>query len=785
MSRTHRWISRASIAAFLACSSALPLALADEAALAPRRDASLAAFAKRELRQGAPSPQGWVDTERWCVAHACLATNTRLEEANRYLAEIIPVSVTDGLIADTDVQVTDLLRSYLQFKDKGLSPAAKANLEKFFGEWRVPNDDRNRRADVDYEWPCEYTENHTLNILVGAYLIDTALGRDRTARRALLQRFFLEHAKWGWSEFHSPNYGMVTAKALTCLYDFAPDKQIAEAARMTLDVLAIEYANQSIGMWRGIPFVRGAGRETSNSSSFYDLARYWFTPAGKPFEGGDGFLPHLLTSKYRPPVVAEEIISQPEKRGQYMMHGTVTHGPARQRIPIEVWVSPFATIASAQGTGHFYNGCYWSISFASAMGNVVTGNYGNDHNILQRGNVLATFGTVTWHGGLKPVKTESITIGGDDNSWVGQIDLAEDAHVIMVSARAAHATPEAFKTALAALKAEFKEGTLSWTMPDGRAIQMINERDGKRWRMVRAFDAGKLIRTDTNLLYGSPIMQSVRGSAVIEIAWAGKRSTYDFRDVENPRVIAEKDAALSALPAEEVDGPLGMKMMHVGAGDFVLGSGPGEGRTNERPQRWVELGGYYISRTEVTYGQWKQYLAENPTAPKPPESFAKNWRKTDEYPMSYVTWNEAKAFCDWLTKKSGKKYSLPTEAQWEKAAKGYTHRVYPWGATYDATQSGTPNTTYAAVAVKATDISPFGVMDMAGNVFEWCADWYDPAAYSKGPDVNPTGPEKGTERVLRGCGWNFDPDTFRCSYRSRYAPTERGVNIGFRVVREE
>ena len=786
MTRIPHWIYRTSLAKMLALLLAMPMSYADEAVHASQYETSLAVFARRELRQGPPSPQGWVDTERWCVAHACLATNTRLDEANRYLSEIVPTNIFNGLIADTDVQVTDLLRSYLQFKDSRLTPAAKANLKKFFTEWRVPNNDRNRRADSEYEWPCEYTENHSLNILVGAYLIDTALGRDRTAHRILLQRFLFDRAKWGWSEFHSPNYGMVTAKALTCLYDFAPDKSISEAARMTLDLLAIEYANQCVGQWRGIPFVRGAGRETSNSSSFLELARFWFSPADKQTEGGDSFLPHLLTSRYQPPAVACQIMNQPEKRGQYLMHSTVTHGPARLRIPIEIWVSPFATMASAQGSGSYYNGCYWSISFASALDNVITGNYASDHNILQCDNVLATFGSVTWHGALKPVKTGNITIGGDEKTWAGQIDLDDEAHVIMLSPRTtAHATPEAFRAALTALKAEFKDGTLTWTMPDGRAIKMVNERDGRRWRVVQAFESGKVIRLDRNLLYGSPIMQSVRGSAVIEVSWEGKRSTYDFRDMENPRVTAEKDANLSALPSDETDGPLGMKLLYIGAGDFVMGSGPGEGRKNERPQRWVELPGYYISQTEVTYGQWKQYLAENPSASKPPEWFAENWGKTDEYPMTYVTWNEANEFCNWLTKKSGKRFSLPTEAQWEKAAKGYGHRVYPWGDTYDATQSGTPNTTYAPVANNLKDMSPFGVLDMAGNAFEWCADWYDAEAYSKSPDINPAGPAQGTERVLRGCGWNFDPDTFRCSYRSRFAPDDHGVNIGFRVVREQ
>jgi len=113
--------------------------------------------------------------------------------------------------------------------------------------------------------------------------------------------------------------------------------------------------------------------------------------------------------------------------------------------------------------------------------------------------------------------------------------------------------------------------------------------------------------------------------------------------------------------------------------------------------------------------------------------------------------------------------------EWEKAARGFSYRVYPWGDSYDGSQAGTPNGTYAPVATHPADVSPFGVMDMAGGVWEWCADSWD-----LGTTGGTNAPAQG--RALRSCGWNFDPDTFRCSYRSGAASDTRSVHIGFRVV---
>lgn len=741
---------------------------------------------KRPLKQG-PNPTTWVDVERWSVAHACLAEGVRLEEANQYFSEVEWVSLWQGLVADTDVQVTDLLRTYLRFEKSGsLSTKAKVHLAQMFKEWKVPNPDRNRMADLEYVWPCEYTENHSLNILVAAYLIDAVMGRSRTHRQHLLEEFLGDRAKWGWSEFHSPRYAAVTAKALTCLNDFAPDDSVRTAAKMHLDLLAYEFANQCLNHWRGIPFTRGQSSQVNNQhNAFFELARLWFGDDAEGAKYAEGqFLVHVLDSNYIPPEGATWLVKNPDMRGTYLMTEVATTGPEKLRIPISIWVTPHGTMASGQGAGSYYDGCYWSISFASSPGKVITGTYAGGRNILQTDNFLVTFGDAGWHGGLKKVTTEMFTVGGDDDVIVGQIDLTDDCHLFMLGNRSDYENDDAFRSALTRLEARFELGVLTWKMPDGRQIKMINQRDGSRWMMISAFENGEPLPLDRNMLFNSPHMRSVRGSKVIEILDRGKHWVYDFRDLGKPAVNLTSRKEFTRLPEARHVGPFGLEMLYIPSGEFPMGSPLTMGRRNETPQRWVHVDNFYISQTEITVEQYKLFLGDNPTARQLDDWYTKDWGKTDSFPIAWVSWKEAVDFCEWLSKKTKRIYRLPTEAEWEKAAKGFAERRYPWGNDFDGTQSGTANGTYAPDATKQTDKSPFGILDMAGNVWEWCSDWYDPNYFKEAPSQNPAGPRDGTMKSLRGCGWNFDPDTFRCAYRTGLEPEKRSVHIGFRVVME-
>ena len=766
---------------------------ADLATLEGRRAACLESILERALPQGS-QPQTWVDTERWCVAHAALHVGRRLDEANRYLTEVKWVALSYGLIADTDVQVTDLLRTWFELKDSNLlAEPARARLKMLFAEWATPNQDRNREARTRYEWPHEYTENHSFSIVTASYLIDTALGRERAASRDLVMRFLDDRAKWGWAEFYSTRYGMVTAKTLVLLIDFAPDNVVRETAKLLMDLFAIDFAGQGLPTWRGLPANRGAAHETSNAqNAIFNLTRFWF---GDPREPGkiqaDPMLAHFLTSRYRPPAAAVSILNRRGQRAAFFGTQTVTTGPNRQRVPIAIWSTPVATLAAAQGFGSFYEGTYVSISFASGPQNLITARYGREYNNLQYRNVLATFGQVRWNGELKTERKGALTLGTDGQAWIGQIDLDAECHVLLLGTVEDYHDQPAFERAMVALGAKREGSVVRWTAPDGKKIEMINRVTGGVWQFEQALADGIPVRIDPNLLFDSPYLRSVRGSRVFETWVDGLLSIYSLATGEAPTVTTRKAKCLSPLPADEIGGFLpGLRLMYIPSGDFPMGAELTEGRANERPMRWVTLDGFYLSKYETTLGQWKLFLNDQP-AEKQPEWYWTEWGrdfrpadKADLFPVTYVTWAQANAFCGWLSRKSGHRYRLPTEAEWEKAAKGYAHRPYPWGDRYDGTQSGSRNETYLPVGDKPLDRSVFGVMDMAGNAWEWCADWYTADAYATGVDMNPQGPKAGVLRVVRSTGWNFDPDTFRITYRTAYVPAERSVHIGFRVVRE-
>lgn len=218
----------------------------------------------------------------------------------------------------------------------------------------------------------------------------------------------------------------------------------------------------------------------------------------------------------------------------------------------------------------------------------------------------------------------------------------------------------------------------------------------------------------------------------------------------------------------------GAVMVYVPAGEFLMGSH--DVTENEKPQRRVYLDAFWMYTHPVTVAQYFEFCAD--TCCLKPET--PNWGWKDDHPIVNVSWHDAVGYCAWA------KVSLPTEAEWEKAARGTDGRKWPWGSEWDEKKCNTDecglNTTTPVVNYPQ-GASPYSCMDMAGNAFEWCADWYDSNYYKTGPERNPTGPEEGQDRVLRGGCWYADHDLARCALRFRCPPVTRFNMIGFRCAK--
>jgi formylglycine-generating enzyme required for sulfatase activity len=259
-----------------------------------------------------------------------------------------------------------------------------------------------------------------------------------------------------------------------------------------------------------------------------------------------------------------------------------------------------------------------------------------------------------------------------------------------------------------------------------------------------------------------------------------------FREPE-PRPAPRKSPKIPSprLPFDEPE------LILIPAGKFLMGSDPqGDkyAKDNEQPQHSLYLPAYSIAKTPVTNAQYVAFVQA--TRHRPPElweGIAKPSKSLENHPVVYVSWKSAAAYCRWLAHVTGKLYRLPTEAEWEKAARGPDGRIYPWGnerdtARYNVYESGKGTTT--SVGSYPSGASPYGVLDMAGNIWEWCATKQDkPYPYNVSEDEwSDNYLKERAVRVLRGGAFNFSGSYARCAFRGRLNFDGAYDCIGFRVV---
>lgn len=263
-------------------------------------------------------------------------------------------------------------------------------------------------------------------------------------------------------------------------------------------------------------------------------------------------------------------------------------------------------------------------------------------------------------------------------------------------------------------------------------------------------------------------------------------------------------------------------MVVIPAGEFLMGS-PQDGLSydDEHPQRLVYVAAFSIDRYEVTNAQYKQFV--DGTGHPPPSHLTPRfnlWTEasplpgSDQHPVVNISWHDAVAYCRWQEKR------LPTEAEWEKAARGTDNRRYPWGMDWDVSLSNSASY-WAGRTIEFTDgaawkafwmtgdgarasqehglngevltlpigtfpqgASPYGLLDMAGNAAEWVQDWYEPYSYLNAPLSDPQGPNGKLLKVVRGGSWLKPARNLRVSDRDYSLPTDRATGIGFRCAKD-
>lgn len=287
----------------------------------------------------------------------------------------------------------------------------------------------------------------------------------------------------------------------------------------------------------------------------------------------------------------------------------------------------------------------------------------------------------------------------------------------------------------------------------------------------------------------APVVVKVGGTAAKKVS-AGKSAG-----------AAEEDAPTNSTFAIDVRGErakfpnfensLGSEMLLVPSGEFEMGCEEGDSAPNERPVTRMRVSRFFMARNLVTNAEYEKFDPSHNRRRAPGAG--------PDHPVVYVSSLEAIKFCQWLSGKERRRYRLPREAEWEYAAKGIDGRKYPWGnyeGRGDLANFADRNTVFAwsnrdvddgfaessPVGSYPIGVSPFGMEDMAGNVWEWCQDYYE--AYRGAPKTNPRGPMNGNKRVYRGGSWKSRFTSLRTTARGSNVPSFSCNDLGFRIVCE-
>ncbi len=256
------------------------------------------------------------------------------------------------------------------------------------------------------------------------------------------------------------------------------------------------------------------------------------------------------------------------------------------------------------------------------------------------------------------------------------------------------------------------------------------------------------------------------------------------------RIKVRESARVTKVEQKVPPSPEGMVLIK--GGGFNMGDTFGEGAIYENPVHEVCVDDFYMSKCQVTVGEYREFVNDTGYKTKAEKDSRKHcwdntkFSQTDKNPVVDITWDDASEYVKWKKKKTGLNYRLPTEAEWEYAARSGGKKEN-WAGTINEVELGeyawyNGNSGRKTHPVGQKESNSLGLYDMSGNVWEWCSDWYVDFYYSNSMKDNPKGPSSGGYRVFRGGSWNDKPWFIRVSSRSWFRPDTRYLLIGFRLV---